>query len=229
MVALSAIWVLQGQLWVNDKEAASLKRLLLRNFYFDSKVTRSLVTSLDSKARSTTWVGFLFYKVLSEKVPKYIHDLVPKHSEQTWPQIRYSSYLSFRKVLLQFIRPLESKIFNISHRIDIKVLTGLGLGFSHLLEGKFRHNFKDTLYLLCSDNFELETTISFFLCFQFCLMCTMNFLKDSQRFQNLPFSISCIALGIFPFLLDFYKRQCEPLFQIPNVFTFERVIVPNTN
>ena len=37
------------------------------------------------------------------------------------------------------------------------------LGFSHLSEHKFRHNFGDSLNLLCSCSLETESTLHFFL------------------------------------------------------------------
>ena len=212
MVVLSAIWLPQDQLWVIHKEAASLTQCLSpRNFYFDPKVTRSLVTTLDSTARPSTSVAFQFYKVLSNKVRKYIHGLVPEHSEQTRRQICCPSCLSFRNVLFPFIRSLESKIFNTSHQINIKALIGLGLGFSRLLEAKFRHNFKNTLNPMCSDIFELETTINFFLCLQFFLMWTMKFLIDSHRFDNLPFSIRCISIGIISIFCLIFRKDSASL------------------
>ena len=55
------------------------------------------------------------------------------------------SYESFRKALLNFIRPSENKIFNIHDQVGVKLLTRLRLGLSQLREHKFRHNFEDTL------------------------------------------------------------------------------------
>ena len=68
------------------------------------------------------------------------------------PEIRRSgSYNIFRKSILNFIRPSESKVCNnINDAIGIKLITRLRLGFSHLREHKFKHNFRDTLNPLCS-------------------------------------------------------------------------------
>ena len=70
---------------------------------------------------------------------------------------------SFRKALLNFIRPSENKIFKIYDQVGIKLLTRLRLGLSHLREHKFWHNFEDTLNPLCSCRIEAETTLHFFL------------------------------------------------------------------
>ena len=77
------------------------------------------------------------------------------------------SYEGFRKALLNVIRPSENKIFNIHDQVGIKLLTRLRLGLSHLLEHKFRHNFEDTLNLLCSCSNEAKTMLHFFQQCQF--------------------------------------------------------------
>ena len=136
----------------------------------------------------------LFYKVFHNKVPKYIHSLIPSMRTSTrqpntftsfFCRIEYFqnsflpcvirewnkldpdkrsclSYYSFRKAVLNFIRPIGNKIFNIHDQDVIKLLTRLRLGFSHLCGHKFRHNFEDTLNTLCSCSIETETTLHFF-------------------------------------------------------------------
>ena len=47
------------------------------------------------------------------------------------------SHNSFRKTLLNFIRPSENKIFSIYDQVGIKLLTSLRLGFSQLCKHKF--------------------------------------------------------------------------------------------
>ena len=51
-------------------------------------------------------------------------------------------------------------------RIGIKLLTRLRLGFSHLSEHIFRHNFADSLNPLFSCSLETESTLHFFLRYQ---------------------------------------------------------------
>ena len=56
--------------------------------------------------------------------------------------IRNSESISiFKSRLLLFIRPLESNVYNIFDSIGLKLLNHLRLGFSHLDEHRFRHNF----------------------------------------------------------------------------------------
>ena len=80
-------------------------------------------------------------------------------------EIRNStSYQQFRKLLLFFIKPTWSSLFSIHHPVDVKLFVRLRLGFSHLGEHKFRHNFHDTLNPLCSCSLEPGTTSHYLLC-----------------------------------------------------------------
>ena len=146
------------------------------------------------------------------------------------PNIRSSaSYNLFRNTLLKFLRPVQRKTFNVNGSVGVKLLTRLRLGFSHLLEHKFRHGFIDILNPLCPCSIEAETTGHYFLCCHFynanrsalmnklneidssfsilnennffdlilygsdkfhdkknhnILMCTIKFIKGSQRFDE---------------------------------------------
>ena len=73
------------------------------------------------------------------------------------------SYALFRKHLLSFIRPEANNIFNVHNAKGIKLLTRLRVGFSHLKEHKFRHNFVDAINPLCSCGNFVESTTHFFL------------------------------------------------------------------
>ena len=66
-------------------------------------------------------------------------------------------------MLLNFIRPTGNSTYKIYDPLGIKLLTRLRLGFSHLFEHKFRHNFADSLNPLCSYSLETESTLNFFL------------------------------------------------------------------
>ena len=80
-------------------------------------------------------------------------------------EIRNStSYQQFRKSLLSFIKPTCSSLFSIHQPVGVKLLVRLRLGFSHLGDHKFRHNFHDTLNPLCSCSLEPETTSHYLLC-----------------------------------------------------------------
>ena len=76
---------------------------------------------------------------------------------------RSGSYGIFQKSLLNFIRQTASKVYSIDDTIGIKLITRLHLGFSHLREQKFKHNFQDMLNPLCSCSIEVEFTYHYFL------------------------------------------------------------------
>ena len=66
---------------------------------------------------------------------------------------------AFKQKLLPFIRPLENNIFNIFNPEGLKLLTRLCLGFSHLNEHRFWHNFQEFLNSLpCTCRLETENT-----------------------------------------------------------------------
>ena len=64
----------------------------------------------------------------------------------------------FRKKILTFIRPPENDTYGIYDPLGVRFLNRLSLGFSHLKEHKFRHNFTDTLNPLCSCSLETADT-----------------------------------------------------------------------
>ena len=68
-----------------------------------------------------------------------------------------------RKKLLAFIRPVGNSMYGIYDPFGVKLINILRLGFSHLREHKFRHNFADTMNPLCSCTLETENTEHFFL------------------------------------------------------------------
>ena len=65
----------------------------------------------------------------------------------------------------------------------MKLLTRLRLNFSHLYEHKFRHNFRDTVNLMCSHGARIETTDHYHLYYQ-------NFAFVRSSFLNRIFEIN---------------------------------------
>ena len=47
--------------------------------------------------------------------------------------------------------------------MGLKLLTRIRIGFSHLKEHKFKHNFQDSVDPLCSCGNDIESTVHFFL------------------------------------------------------------------
>ena len=58
-------------------------------------------------------------------------------------------YLTFRKRMLNLIRPKCNETYGIHNPTGLKLLTRLRLGFSRLNGQKFNHNFKDCINPLC--------------------------------------------------------------------------------
>ena len=102
-----------------------------------------------------------------------------------------------------------NSVYNTHNPLGIKYLTRLRIGFSHLKEEKFKHNFQDSIDPICSCSSSIETTIYFFL---YCA----NF--NIQR-QTLFDKITTIDSNIFPENEDsivntllFGKPNCEHSF-----------------
>ena len=73
------------------------------------------------------------------------------------------SHAVFCKKLLAFIRPLGNDTYGIYGPLGVRLLSGLRLGFNHLKEHKFRHNFVDTLNSLCLCSVKTEDTKHYFV------------------------------------------------------------------
>ena len=69
----------------------------------------------------------------------------------------------FKLPLLKFVRPVANSVFEINNPYDLKLLTRLRLGLSHLRYHKFRHNFQDCINPICACGLEMETTTHLFL------------------------------------------------------------------
>ena len=74
------------------------------------------------------------------------------------------SISSFKRAILTFLRPKAAPIFRVADNKGVVFLTRLRVGFSHLCEHKFRHNFSDTVdpFCNCRTN-SIETTEHFLM------------------------------------------------------------------
>ena len=117
------------------------------------------------------------------------------YSVSQWNQLNSlirncKSYPLFRNYLLKLIKPPGNNIYGIHDPLGIKLLCRLRLGFSHLREHKFRHNFQDTLNPMCSCTLETETTAHFLLrCrnydnLRLTLMSELNYIDSSILLLN---------------------------------------------
>ena len=74
------------------------------------------------------------------------------------------SISTFKTAILKFLRPTANSIFNVIDNKGVVLLNRLRVGFSHLKEHKFRHNFADTVdpFCNCRSN-SIETTQHFLM------------------------------------------------------------------
>ena len=101
---------------------------------------------------------------------------------------------------------MSNSTYNIHNRLGVKYLTRLRIGFSHVKEHKFKHNFQDSIDPMCSCSSGIETMIHSFL------HCA-NFNIQRQTLFDKIATIDAIILSenedsIFNTLL-FGKPNCE--------------------
>ena len=103
---------------------------------------------------------------------------------------------SFKRAFLKFFRPSPASIFKVDQPWGIVLLNRLRVGFSHLREHKFMHNFMDTLDPFCSCRTSSIKTTEHYL-----LQCPNysayhSTLFDSLHKMNLmllPFNVSTLS------------------------------------
>ena len=112
-------------------------------------------------------------------------------------------YSTFKKKILNFIRPRSNDVFNVSHPKGLIFLTRLRVGLSHLREHKFKHSFLDTRNPICVCSLDIETLNDFFSTAQDSLMKSKTFflrLKGSSpkilelQYYSITSSITSILL-----------------------------------
>ena len=77
--------------------------------------------------------------------------------------IRVYSINAFKQELLPLIHLLENIIFSIFDSEGLKLFTRLRLGFSHLNQNHFRHNFQGCLNALCTCDLETGNSSRYLL------------------------------------------------------------------
>ena len=138
--------------------------------------------------------------------------------------IRNSETIStFKNRLLSFIRQVQNNIFNIFDRTGLKFLTRLRLGFSHLNEHRFRHNFQDCMNPLCSRSLEIEDTL--------------HYLQHCHHFNHIRIELMNSVKSVydnFESLCDKYKKDIllygdSSLDRIKNKFILEATLTCTKN
>ena len=116
------------------------------------------------------------------------------------------SLASFKRALLQFFRPSTRSVFKCQDRLGVIYLTRLRVGFSHLNEHKFRHNFSDITDPFCPCRTgEIEDNMHYLL------QCP-NFINERLTLFN---DLKDISVSLFPYttnvLCDFMLFGCPLL------------------
>ena len=97
-----------------------------------------------------------------------------------------ASYSVFYKALLDFIHPTAKSTIGTNDVSDLKLLARFRVGFSHLREHKFKHNFRDTLNPLCPLSLKMKAPINFLCAANIFLInditFPMNLMQLTQRF-----------------------------------------------
>ena len=95
------------------------------------------------------------------------------------------SLVLFKKRILVFIRPSANSTFHCHNPDNLKLITRLGLGLSHLRFHKFKHSFQATLNPICNCG-SVERTIHYFL---YCLNFSNERLTLFNKLQSIDENI----------------------------------------
>ena len=129
-------------------------------------------------------------------------------------------------MLLSFIKPTCSSLLSIHYLVCVKLLVRLILGFSHLREHKFRHNFHDTLNPLCSCSLEPETTSHYLLYCRNFSSARLALMNDLNLIDSTIFQLNETALANILLYCDSKKSTSEnsKILQsaIKNIFATKR-------
>ena len=95
---------------------------------------------------------------LATKTQGYYDSYYP-YCLRKWNKLDHSlrsidSLSKFKAERIKPIRPPKRSVFKISDIVGVRLLTRLRLGFSHLQEHKFRHNFSSSSRCICGDGDE---------------------------------------------------------------------------
>ena len=109
--------------------------------------------------RKCLWRMFYLYKTFKTKLPPYLYESFSHFyrllllNRINWILIlRTVIYMQFFAKSFQFLSDLSEivyTVFSIYDPFGVRLINRLRLGFSHLREHKFIHNFADTVNSLC--------------------------------------------------------------------------------
>ena len=150
----------------------------------------ALIPPFQISSRNKGCIYEPFCRTVSFKNPFLPYTI--KEWNKLYPEIRKAeTYASLRKMFLDFITPIGSSTYKIFDQLGIKLLTRLRLlGFSHISENKFRHNFADSLSPLCFCALETESTVHFFLGCKNCTTLRRALMTDLKNINDATMSLN---------------------------------------
>ena len=97
---------------------------------------------------------FFYFCQILKLEPNFFRNIFFQYTVNEWNNLGniikpFESYLTFRKILFNLIRPKCNETYRIHHTTGLKLLTRLRLGLSHLNDHKFNHSFRDCINPLC--------------------------------------------------------------------------------
>ena len=120
-----------------------------------------------------------------------------------------TSCQEFRKSLLSFIKSTCSSLLSFHHPVGVKLLVRLRLGYSHLREHTFRHNFHDTVNPLCFCSLDHETTSHYLLCCRNFSSARLALMNDLNLINPTISQLNETALANIPLYGDSKKSTSE--------------------
>ena len=108
--------------------------------------------------------------------------------------IQASSFNIFRVNLIKIIRPIPNSVFGIFNQLELKLITGLRFKLSHLNEHRFKHDFSDCINLLCTSGMGIESTVHYFLHWNYYNSARISLLNDLNSVARTLLSLSDLSL-----------------------------------
>ena len=85
---------------------------------------------------------------------------------------------------MAFVKPVGNSMYGIYDPFGVRLINRLRLGFNHLQEHKFRHNFADIVNPLCSRTLETENTEHFVLHCQSKVSASTTLINELSNINN---------------------------------------------
>ena len=115
-----------------------------------------------------------------------------------WNKLNFNDWTSsfniFRANFIKIIRPIPNSVFGIFSPLGLKLITRLRLGLSHLNEYRFNHNFSDCINPLSICNLDIESTLHYFLNFNYYNSARISLLNDLNSVDRTLYHLSDLSL-----------------------------------